>query len=230
MKKIGMIGGMSWESSLEYYRMANELVKKRLGEMHSCRCLMESVDFAEIEKLQHENCWEELTEIMISSARTLEKGGADLVMICTNTMHLMAEEVQNAVSIPLLHIADAAGERIKSMALTKIALLGTRFTMEKDFYKVRLKEKFGIEVLVPDENDKGLIHNVIYNELVRGVFKDESRGAFINIIENLKQEGAQGVILGCTEIPLLIKQKDAPIPVFDTSAIHIEYAVELALS
>lgn len=229
MKKIGMIGGMSWESSLEYYRMANELVKEKLGGLHSCPCLMDSLDFGVIEELQRAGRWEDLTRIMVESARRLEKAGAELVLICTNTMHLTAPQVQSAIGIPLLHIADAAAEKIGSAGMTKVALLGTRFTMEKDFYVTRLKEKYAIEVIVPDEEGKALVHGVIYNELVKGIFKADSRRAFGQIIGALGREGAQGVILGCTEIPLLIKQKDSPLPVFDTTSLHIAWAVEKAL-
>lgn len=230
MKVIGMIGGMSWESSLEYYRLVNEKVKERLGGLHSARCLMYSVDFAEIEVLQHQGRWEEATDLMVDAGKRVEGGGADFLIICTNTMHLMAEEVSRNVSIPLLHIADAAAERIKKLGLKKVGLLGTRFTMEQKFYKDRLKAGHGIDVVVPDEKGKTLVHDVIYSELCLGKIRDSSRDVFKSIIRIMAAGGAQGVVLGCTEIPLLISQGDCDIPLFDTTAIHAEAAVDFALS
>ena len=229
MKTIGMIGGMSWESSLEYYRFLNQMVKKRLGGLHSARCLMYSVDFAEIEILQHQDRWDEATELMVDAAGRVERGGADFLIICTNTMHLMADDVQKSIGIPLIHIADAAAGRIKSMGLTRVGLLGTRFTMEQDFYKERLSSRHGIEVVVPDEEGKQTVHDVIYNELCLGVLEETSRSRFQKIIAEMGGRGAQGVILGCTEIPLLISAEDTDLPIFDTTAIHAEAAVDYAL-
>jgi len=230
MKTIGLIGGMSWESSLEYYRIINETVKGKLGEPHSCKCIMYSVDFAEIERLQHEGEWEQLTDQLIDIAGKLENAGADFLVICTNTMHKMADEIQQNVKIPVLHIADATAEEIKKRKLRSVGLLGTRFTMEQDFYKGRLKEKHGIDVIVPDEREREIVHTIIYKELISGIIKNDSREAFQNVIGNLKRQGAGGVILGCTEIPLLIKEEDSDISLFDTITLHARKAVELALS
>ena len=230
MKTIGMIGGMSWESSAEYYRIMNETVKKRLGGHHSCKCLMFSFDFDEIEKLQHKGEWGKLTGIMIEAAVSLEKGGAEMIIICTNTMHLMSPEMEKEISMPILHIVDAVAERIKAEGMKKVGLLGTRFTMEMNFYIDRLKEKHGIDVLVPNSKNRDIVHNIIINELVLGKTEDKSREEYCNIINKLAAEGAEGVILGCTEIPLLIKQKDVNIPVFDTTQIHAEAAVETAIN
>lgn len=229
MKTIGLIGGMSWESSQEYYRIINETTRKKLGGLHSAKCLMFSFDFAEIEELQQSNNWEEATRCMIEAAQNLEKGGADFVMICTNTMHKMAKEVQDGIAIPLLHIADATGEVIAGKGITKIGLLGTKYTMEHDFYKGRLIEKFGLEVVVPDETDRQTVHDIIYDELCLGVIKEDSKKKYQAIIQKLKAQGAQGVILGCTEIMLLIQQTDSDLQVFDTTRIHAESAVALAL-
>lgn len=229
MKIIGLLGGMSWESSLVYYKIINEKVKEKLGNHHSCESVMYSVDFDPIMKLQHEGKWDKLTQIMIEAARKIEKGGAEMLTICTNTMHKMYNDVQNSISIPVLHIADATASAIKEKNINTVALLGTRFTMEQDFYKGRLTEKHGIKVLIPEGDDLNAVHNIIYNELVLGKIKDESRKIYQTIIENLAQKGAQGVILGCTEIPLLIKQKNVNIPVFDTTTIHAEKTVEFAL-
>ncbi|MFW6001097.1 MAG: aspartate/glutamate racemase family protein [Halanaerobium sp.] len=229
MKTIGLIGGMSWESSLEYYRIINQIVKDKLGEPHSSKSIMYSVDFAEFEKLQHEDRWELLTIKMIDIAKKLEKAGADLILICTNTMHKMAAEVENNLNIPLLHIADVAAEEIKANSMSKVGLLGTKFTMEEDFYKKRLKEKHKIDVIIPEAEDRKIVHNIIYKELISGVINEESRAEFKSIIKKLAEDGAEGVILGCTEIPLLIKDKDAEIAVFDTTKLHAAKAVEIAL-
>ncbi len=230
MKTIGLLGGMSWESSSEYYRIINEAVNARLGGVHSADCLMVSVDFAEIEALQNKGHWDELTEMMIAAAQRIERGGAEVLLICTNTMHRMAPEVQAAIDIPLLHIADAAGDAILAQGLSAVGLLGTKFTMEGDFYRKRLEEKYGLKVLIPDEPDREIVHRVIYDELVKGQIREGSRNAFIEIINKLAKRGAQGVVLGCTEIPLLVKQSDVSIPVFDTTRIHAEAAVDWALS
>ena len=229
MKTIGLIGGMSWESSIEYYRIINEAVHDKLGGLHSAESLMYSVDFAEIETLQHKGKWDEATAIMVDAAQRLERGGADFVVICTNTMHLMAEDVERAVDIPLLHIADATADRIKAQGLHKVGLLGTRFTMEEDFYRGRLVEAHGLEVLIPDETGREVVHRVIYDELVLGNIKMSSKEKYIQVIKQLVANGAQGIILGCTEIGLLVKQEDVSVPVFDTTIIHAEAAVEAAL-
>jgi len=230
MKIIGMLGGMSWESSVEYYRLINEGVKKRLGGLHSAKTLMYSVDFAEIEALQHQGDWDSATQEMIRAAKRIEAGGADCLIICTNTMHKMATAVQNVINIPLLHIADATAYAIQKAKLRNIALLGTQFTMEQDFYAGRLRNKFDLDVRIPEGADRKIVHDVIYNELCLGVINDASREDYMRIIRELAINGAQGVILGCTEIGLLIKQEHSPIPVFDTTAIHAAYAVDFALS
>ncbi len=229
MKTIGMIGGMSWESSIEYYRIINETIKEKLGGLHSAKSLMCSVDFAEIEALQHAGRWDEATEAMIEAAQHVESGGADFVVICTNTMHKMADEVEAAIGIPLLHIADATAEAIKSQGLSRIGLLGTKFTMEEDFYRGRLVEKHGLDALIPEADDREIVHRIIYDELVLGEIKAESREQYKNIIEKLIAAGAQGIILGCTEIGLLVKEEDSRVPLFDTTYIHAVSAVEMAL-
>lgn len=225
MKTIGLIGGMSWESSLEYYRIINQETKRRLGGLHSAKSLMYSVDFAEIEELQHKGDWETATHMMINAAKYLENGGADFVLICTNTMHKMAKDVEKAIAIPLLHIADPTAEAIKAQGLTKVALLGTKYTMEQDFYKGRLIDKFGLGVITPNDTDRQTVHNIIYDELCLGEIKPKSKQQFVEIIKRLERDGAQGIILGCTEIGLLIKQADVTVPVFDTTQIHAIAAV-----
>jgi aspartate racemase len=229
MKTIGLIGGMSWESSLEYYRIINEKVKKELGGLHSARSIMYSVDFEEIEALQHQGKWDELTITMIEAAKSLEKAGAEMLLICTNTMHRMADDVQSGIDIPLLHIADAAAAVIQKHGLKRLGLLGTRFTMEQDFYKGRLAEKFDLDVVIPDAADREIVHRIIYNELCRGDIRESSKKEYLRIIENLVRDGAEGIILGCTEIPLLIKQKDVSVPILDTMTIHAESAVMKAI-
>lgn len=229
MKTIGLIGGMSWESSLEYYKLINETVKSKLGGFHSAQCLMYSVDFEEIEVLQHQNKWDELTNIMVNSAEKLKNGGADFIVICTNTMHKMASDIEDRVGIKVLHIAEVTGEKIVQKGMKKVGLLGTKFTMEQDFYKKVLKEKFDIDVVIPEEEERKIVHNVIYNELCKGIINDNSKTQYKNIINKLALNGAEGVVLGCTEIPLLIKQADVDIPIFDTTMIHAISAVEYAL-
>ena len=224
-----MIGGMSWESSLEYYRILNEQIKQKLGGLHSAQCLMYSVDFGPIAELQHDNDWEELSRIMVETGQRLEKGGADFIIICTNTMHKMAKEVGAGISIPLIHIADATAEEIKRQGLNTVALLGTRFTMEQDFYKGRLAEKHGLKVLTPDDTDMDTIHRIIYKELCLGTILKDSKTEYLRIIEKLIDQGAEGIILGCTEIPLLVKQKDVSVPILDTTQLHAEAAVEFAI-
>jgi aspartate racemase len=229
MKTIGLIGGMSWESSLEYYRIINETVKNTLGRFHSAKSLMYSVDFEEIEVLQHQGKWEDATQMMIDAARRVERGGADFVIICTNTMHLMAEEVEKSIQIPLLHIADVTARKIKENGHRIVGLLGTRFTMEQDFYRGRLKEKHGIDVLIPEEEERKAIHAILYDELCLGSIKTESRDKFKTIIAGLEARGAEGIVLGCTEIPLIVKQEDYEIFLYDTTTLHAEAAVDFAL-
>lgn len=229
MKTIGLLGGMSWESSLEYYRIINERTKARLGGFHSAESVMYSVDFAEIETLQHQAKWPETAQMLSRAATSLEAAGADFIVLCTNTMHKVAAEIESAVRIPLLHIADATAGQVSSRGFKKIGLLGTRFTMEEDFYKGRLTQKHGLEVLVPDAPDRETVHRVIYEELVVGRVEPSSRRQFMTIIERLAEAGAEGVILGCTEIGLLVKDEDSPVPLFDTTRIHAEAAVDLAL-
>ena len=229
MKPIGFIGGMSWESSVVYYEIANRKVREKLGKFHSCKNVMYTVDFDEIQRLQHEDKWDELDEIMADAAKRLERAGADVVVLWTNTMHLCEDAIRKSISIPFLHIAEATGQAIVEHGISKVALLGTKFTMEKDFYKKTLLEKFAIETIIPNQQEREIIHSVIYNELVQGVIKEESRASFVKIIHELHRKGAEGVILGCTEIPLLISDKDVEIPVFDTTTIHAEKAVEWAI-
>ena len=226
---IGLIGGMSWESSAEYYRIINREVQKRLGGVHSARSLMWSVDFGEIESLQHLGDWDKLTEQMIDAAIRLEAGGADFVLMCTNPMHRMAGAVSEAINIPLLHIADPTGEKIRAAGFERVGLLGTAFTMEQDFYKVRLKQLFDLEVIVPKAEDRRIVHEIIYKELVAGKVFPKSRTLYREIIARLIAEGAQAIILGCTEIMLLVSDEDSAVPLFDTTTIHAIAAVDRAL-
>lgn len=221
---------MSWESSLEYYRIINETVKEKLGGHHSADCLMYSVDFGPVKDMQYAGEWDKLSMMMVEAGQRLKEGGAEQITICTNTMHLMAADVEKATGLPVIHIADTTAEAIKAKKLKKVLLLGTRFTMEKDFYKGRLTEKHGIEVLVPDPADIDIVNDIIYSELVLGSILEESRAKYLAVISKMIERGAEGVILGCTEIPLLVKQDDCPIPVFDTTTIHAVKTVEFALS
>lgn len=229
MKTIGLIGGMSWESSIEYYRIINEATKAKLGGLHSAKSMMYSVDFAEVEILQHQGRWTEAARMLIDAAKNLENGGADFIVLCTNTMHKAADDIQANVRIPFLHIADATARRIKDSGIRKIGLLGTRFTMEEDFYKGRLAKKFALSVNVPNAQEREIIHRVIYDELVVGRIEQRSRARYIGIIEEMVHQGAEGIILGCTEIGLLVHQEDSRVPLFDTTRIHAEAAVEYAL-
>lgn len=229
MKKIGLIGGMSWKSSQVYYEIINEKVREILGGFHSSKCIMESVDFAEIEKLQHKDDWNTLNKIMADSAKNLENSKADVIVLCTNTMHLCSEEIKKSVNIPFLHIAEATGKKIKDKNINKVLLLGTKFTMEKDFFKNILHNDFDIEVIVPNKSDREIVHGIIYKELVHGKIEPKSKEEYQRIINDSVKIGVQGVILGCTEIPLLIKGNDVRIPSFDTTRIHAESAVEFAL-
>jgi len=227
---IGLIGGMSWESSAEYYRIINREVRNRLGGVHSARSLMWSVDFGEIERLQHAGDWDELTNRMKDAAIRLQRGGADFVLLCTNTMHLMADAVAGAIDIPLLHIADPTAEKINAAGFHKVGLLGTAFTMEQDFYRGRLEKVFGLEVLVPEADDRRVVHEVIYRELVAGEVRAESRAAYREVIARLVARGAQAIILGCTEIMLLVSEDDSAVPLFDTTNLHAVAAVDRALA
>jgi aspartate racemase len=229
MKTIGMIGGMSWESSIEYYRIINQTVRARLGGLHSAKSIMVSVEFAEIEALQHQDRWDELATIMIDAARSLERGGADFVIICTNTMHKLYDKVQNSIDIPMLNIADATAARINADGIDRVALLGTRFTMEEDFYKGRLRERFGLDVIIPEQDEMDIVHRVIYDELCAGIIKPDSKQKYAAIIRRLISTGARGIILGCTEIGLLVKPEDSSVALFDTTEIHAQEAVRYAL-
>lgn len=230
MKVIGLIGGMSWESSAVYYKIVNQKIKDALGGVHSCQCLMYSVDFGEIAALQHKGDWAKLSEIMIDAAQRLERGGADFIVLCTNTMHKLADDIEDHVSIPLVHIADVTAEAIKEKGMKKIGLLGTKFTMEHDFLKGRLLEKHGVESIIPNEAQRDIIHKIIYEELVKGVVTNESRLAYLTIINDLILQGAEGIILGCTEIGLLITNEFTDAILFDTTEIHATKAVEFALN
>lgn len=229
MKTIGLIGGMSWESTLEYYRILNQTVKERLGGLHSAKCILYSVEFAEIEVLQREGRWQEAAQCMVEAGHTLEAAGADFIVLCTNTMHKLAPSLEAELGIPLLHIADATADAVKAAGITQVGLLGTRFTMEQDFYRDRLAKKHGLNVLVPGEAERQIIHEVIYQELCMGVVKESSREKFSRVISNLADVGAQGVILGCTEIENLVRPQDSVLPIFATTKIHAEAAVNLAI-
>jgi len=230
MKTIVLIGGMSWESSAVYYNLANKKVRKLLGGFHSCKSIMTTVDFAEIQRLQHLEDWKTLDSLMVASAKQLEAAGADIIVLCTNTMHLCAPAILENISIPFLHIAEPTGQEISKRKIKKVALLGTKFTMEKDFYKTYIYDQFGVEVIIPTDEERLEIHRIIYQELVQGQILYSSRKIYKQIIGKLEKRGAEGVILGCTEIPLLISESDVNIPVFDTTSIHAEKAVEWALN
>ena len=230
MKTIGLLGGMSWESTALYYRQINELVKEKLGGLHSAKIAMFSVDFQEIEILQHKGEWDATGEILSKAAEQIQNAGADFLLICTNTMHKVAPQIEAAIEIPLLHISDATAERIKSQGIKNIGLLGTRFTMEQEFYAGRLRDAHGLNVILPSKQDREIVHRVIYEELVLGVVRDESRLEYLRIMDALRAEGAEGVIEGCTEIVMLVQQEHADIPLFDTTSIHAQAAVEMALS
>jgi aspartate racemase len=228
MRTIGLLGGMTWHSTVDYYRLINEGAQKRLGGAGSARLILYSVEFGEFEKLQIAGDWDRLTRLMVDAALKVEGAGADLLIICANTMHKTADAIVAATAIPLIHIVDAAAAEIRKTRLKTVGLLGTRYTMEQDFYRDRLEKKHGLSVLIPGEPDRTRVHDIIYSELGHGVIKDSSRAEYLGIIERLRARGAEGVILGCTEIPLLIKPGDAPIPLFDTTALHAQAAVEAA--
>ncbi|MCG8428792.1 MAG: aspartate/glutamate racemase family protein [Chromatiales bacterium] len=229
MKTVGLLGGMSWESTQIYYQLLNEGIKQRLGGLHSAKVVLYSVDFAEIERLQHQGAWEETAAILSSAAQLVERGGADFLLVCTNTMHKVADQVADSITIPLLHLADATAEHIKRQGMSRVGLLGTRFTMEQAFYVGRLQQH-GLEVLTPDEPGRERVHRIIYDELCLGEINEVSRRAYREIIDSLVEQGAEGIILGCTEIGMLVKQSDSAVPLFDTTAIHVQAAIEAALS
>ena len=230
MKTLGLIGGMSWESTVPYYRTINQTVKEQLGGLHSARLLLYSVDFAQIEKLQHAGDWDAAGAVLADAARSLKAGGAQLLVICTNTMHKVADAVETASGLPLLHIADPTGEAIRAHGFARIGLLGTRFTMEQDFYRQRLIERHGLDVLVPEAGDRDNVHRVIYDELCQGEIREESRAQYRGVMASLVARGAQGIILGCTEIGLLVGEGDASVPLFDTTALHARAAALAALA
>jgi aspartate racemase len=230
MKLIGLIGGMSWESSAEYYRLINEETRARLGGMHSAPIVLYSFDFADIEELQRAGSWARAAELLAGGALALERAGAELLVLCTNTMHRLVDDIHAAVSIPLIHIADPTADAVRAKQLDTVGLLGTRYTMEGDFYKRRLEEHHGVGVVIPDEPDRSEIHDIIYRELVVGKVRAESRRRYGKAILDLVGRGAQGVVLGCTEIGLLIGSEDAPVPIFDTTQLHAQAAVAAALS
>ncbi|PYZ91639.1 aspartate racemase [Salipaludibacillus keqinensis] len=229
MKTIGLIGGLSWESTATYYRYLNEMVQENKGKLHSARCVIHSFDFQEIVLLQQKDKWEEAADKLISAALKLEKAGAECLVICSNTMHRIADDIEEQLSIPLIHIVDVTAAQISAKKLTKVALLGTGYTMEQQFYRERL-ELNGISVMTPIQQDRHTVHNIIFDELCKGAWKEDSKEKLLKIIDKLKRNGAEGVILGCTELPLLIQQKDVDLPLFDTTLIHAKAAVQLSLS
>lgn len=228
-RTIGLIGGMSWESSAAYYRMLNEEARRRLGGHHGARSVLLTVDFAEIEAMQRAGDWEGGGRLLAEAAKTVERAGADLVLLCTNTMHRVADAVEAALTVPFVHIVDATARRVTAAGLARIGLLGTRFTMEMDFYRERMR-RYGVEVLVPQEPDRTLVHDVIYQELTRNRIESSSRDAYRRIMAGLADRGAEGIVLGCTEITLLVGPADSPVPVFDSTRIHVEAALDLALT
>jgi len=229
MKIIGLLGGMSWESTVGYHRAINEGIKKALGDLHSARLVLYSVDFDPIEKLQHDGDWEGTAKILSQAALSVQSAGADFLVICTNTMHKIAPQIEEVLAIPLLHIADATAEVLVQNGIRKVGLLGTAFTMEQDFYKGRLIQQYGLNVLVPDDEDRKIVHRVIYQELCLGKLKSDSKAEYLRIIDSLARQGAEAVILGCTEIGMLVSQQDTDVKLFDTTAIHADKAVEYAL-
>jgi aspartate racemase len=230
VKTIGLIGGMSWESSLVYYRLINEVTKRKLGGLHSAKSVMYSVDFAEIEILQHQNRWPEAASLLVAAAQSVERAGADFVVLCTNTMHKLADDIEANTQIPLLHIADATAGIIRAEGIQKVGLLGTRFTMEQAFYRQRLVDKHGLQVLIPNEADRAVVHRVIYEELCQGVINPHSKAQYIEIMQRLVDSGAAGIILGCTEIELLVGPADMAVSLFPTTKIHAEAAVDWAIA
>jgi aspartate racemase len=228
VKIIGLIGGMSWESSAEYYRIVNEEVQRKLGGLHSAKCILLSVDFEEIERLQREDNWEEAGRLLAKAAQDLEKAGAELIVLCTNTMHKVIQAIETSAAVPIVHIADATAKKVQEASLKTVGLLGTKYTMEMDFYKSRLKE-IGLNILVPEEMERNKINQIIFEELCFGVIQQPSKEYYQKVIRQLIEDGAEGIILGCTEIGLLIKSDDSPVAIFDTAEIHAKAAVEWAL-
>lgn len=229
MKTIGLLGGLSWKSTSEYYQVINQLVSEQLGGFHSAKIVINSLDFAEIEKLQHSGQWDEAASIMVEGAQQVMAAGAECLLICSNTMHKVAESVSRGIAVPLLHIADATGIAIKAAGVARVALLGSRFTMEQDFYRNWLSEKYGLKVVIPNSEDREIVDKIIYDELCKGIIRKESRESYLEIIERLSDEGSEGVILGCTEIGLLVGDAPVSVRLFDTAAIHAEAAVDFAL-
>ena len=230
MRTIGLLGGMSWESTVPYYRIVNETVRERLGGLHSAKLVLYSVDFQEIEHLQRAEAWDEAGQMLGLAARALQAAGADFIVLCTNTMHKVADSIERAAGLPLLHIADPTAEEIKAAGLHRIGLLGTRFTMEQDFYKARLRDQHGLDILIPGDSDREIMHRVIYDELCQGRVREESREHFRQIIQRLMDQGAQAIILGCTEISMLIDDGDSPVPTFDTTRLHARKAADWAVA
>lgn len=230
MKVIGLIGGLTWKSTAEYYRLLNEITNEKLGGHHSCECIIYSLDFDEIQKLKKRGDWQEITEIMTKAARKLEKADVDMLLICANSLHKIADEIEDKINIPLVHIADAVAVEVKEKNLQKIGLLGTKNTMEQDFYKNRIKHIYDIDVISPEGRDMITINRIIFDELIYGIAKENSKKKYLEIINKLKDKGAEGIILGCTEIPILIKQSDINIPVFDTIRLHVEKAISFAIA
>jgi aspartate racemase len=229
VKRIGLLGGMSWESSAEYYRLVNEATRERLGGLHSADCLLRSVDFADVEQLQRAGRWEEAGALLAGEAEALVRAGAELLVLCTNTMHKVADAIAGAVDVPFVHIADTTAEAVRAQGIGRVGLLATAYTMEQDFYIGRLRDQHGLDVLVPDPADRRIVHDVIYHELCVGVVAPESREEYRRIMRELAGRGAEGILLGCTEIDLLVTQDDSPVPVFDTTRLHAQRAVDLAL-
>lgn len=230
MKTIGLLGGMSWESTAEYYRLINTKIKEHLGGLHSAKLVLYSIDFAEIEILQQQGNWQKAGQLLTDAAQTIEKAGAEFLLICTNTMHIVADTIAQNIHIPIIHIADATGDALVNQGIKQVGLLGTAFTMEKDFYKNRLINQYGLQVITPDSTDREKVHNIIYDELCAGIINQSSKETYLSTIDKLVENGAQAIILGCTEIGMLIKQSDTSIPLFDTTLIHAEKAVTLALT
>ena len=230
MKTIGLIGGMSWESTVPYYRQINEAVKARLGGLHSARIVLYSVDFHEIERLQQAGDWSMAGDVLAAAAQSLQVAGADFLVLCTNTMHKVASDIERAVDIPLLHIADPTAEAIRRAGHTAVGLLGTRFTMEEAFYRERLRDRHGLDVMLPEADERAVVHRIIYEELCLGIVSAESRAVYLGIIEKMARQGAQAIILGCTEISLLVSQSDCDMPLFDTTALHADAAAQQALA
>ncbi len=230
MKTIGVVGGMSWESSKVYYEYLNQMVSSQLGGSHSAKIFMSSVDFSEVERYTFQDDWDKIGHLMAVHSRKLEAAGADVIVLATNTIHIVSDAIQNAIEIPFLHIANATGEAIVKKELGKVGLLGTRFTMERDFYTKILEEEYALQVIIPEEDDRQLLQNIIYNELVKGKFTEESKNECLRIIQSLQNKGAEGIILGCTELPILIPDNEVALPTFNTTAIHSQKAVDFALS